>query len=64
MGESHPSRVSLFRAWCKAMIEGATVGRPNYGKTLTGSSIARPRASRRRRSTHPRRMRQTKMKRS
>jgi len=32
---SHPSRVRLFRAWAKAMEQGATVGTPDYTKSLS-----------------------------
>jgi len=62
---SHPSRLDLFKAWAKAMEAGATVDKPNYGKTQAGPKTTqrRPRGTRRRRSTHPRRMRQRKMRR-
>lgn len=48
---SHPSRVDIFRAWAKAMVEGATVGKPNYGKSLgrSASTLKRPKRRRRRR---------------
>jgi len=36
---SYPTKLKLFKAWAKAMEEGATVDRPNYGKT-TSPSIA------------------------
>jgi len=32
-----PKRKDLFVAWAKAMVEGATVDKPNYGKTQSGS---------------------------
>lgn len=58
---SYPKRLKDFKAWAKAMEEGATVDRPSYGKTLNGPSRAgkprkRPRR-RRRRSTQARRLR-------
>lgn len=30
---SHPKRKDLFDAWYKAMVAGATVDKPNYGKS-------------------------------
>jgi len=32
---SYPRTLKLFKAWAKAMEEGATVDKPNYGKSLT-----------------------------
>jgi len=48
---SYPTKLKLFKAWAKAMEEGATVDRPNYGKTArartrTGSVRQRPRINR------------------
>lgn len=55
---SYPTKLKLFKAWAKAMEEGATVDKPNYGKTSHGPKAhGRPRL---RRSTHPRRMRRKK----
>lgn len=33
----YPKRKDLFEAWAKAMVQGATVDKPNYGKTQSGS---------------------------
>jgi len=33
----YPSKLKNFKAWAKAMEEGATVGRPSYGQTPSGS---------------------------
>lgn len=50
---SYPTKLHLFRKWAKAMEEGATVDRPDYGKkgktTRTGSSPKHPRRMQRRR---------------
>jgi len=32
---SHPKRKDLFVAWSKAMVEGATVDKPNYSPAST-----------------------------
>jgi len=50
MKVSYPKRKDLFDAWYKAMVAGATVDKPNYGKSQQGG--ARPQ-----RPKHPRRMR-------
>lgn len=34
---SYPKSVSKFIPWSKAMVEGATVDRPDYGKKMTRS---------------------------
>jgi len=34
---SYPRRKDLFDAWAKAMVAGATVDKPNYGKTVSHS---------------------------
>lgn len=50
---SHPKTVDKFIPWSKAMVAGATVDKPNYGKTKTKPSAKyrRPaRASRKRAS--------------
>jgi len=59
----YPRKLKLFKAWAKAMEGGATVDKPSYSLTRksrrgTTSSTRAPL-----RSTHPRRMRQSKMKR-
>lgn len=33
MSETFPKRKDLFDAWHKAMVAGATVDKPNYGKS-------------------------------
>lgn len=57
---SYPTKLHLFRKWAKAMEEGATVDRPDYGKkgrtTRTGSSLKHPHRMRRR---HRRRAKKT-----
>lgn len=30
---SYPTRKKLFTAWAKAMVEGSTVGKPDYSST-------------------------------
>jgi len=63
--DTYPSKLKLFKAWAKAMEDGANVDKPNYGKTQSGSQMARPRSRRLgRRRTHPRRMRKKKKMRS
>lgn len=44
----YPKKVSLFIPWTKAMVAGATVGSPDYGKT-TSSRKSTPHGKRRRR---------------
>jgi len=48
---SYPRQVKLFKPWAAAMVEGATVDRPNYGKkmTLSGKSTKRSGTKKRRR---------------
>jgi len=47
----HPKQLKLFRAWAKAMELGATVDKPSYSKTRTGSKkTARRRVRRRKRN--------------
>jgi len=49
---SHPKSLKLFRAWAKAMEQGAVVGNPDYTKTTrSGAKKARPK----RRARRPRR---------
>lgn len=47
----YPKKVSKFIPWTKAMVQGATVGNPDYGKESksTGSRASRIRKRRRRR---------------
>jgi len=56
---SHPSKKKLFDAWYKAMIAGATVDKPDYGKTHRGSRKKRiyrkPSGNRRLRRGHRKR---------
>jgi len=33
---SYPKTVDKFIPWTKAMVAGATVDKPNYGKKMTG----------------------------
>lgn len=49
---SYPTNLKKFRAWTKAMEQGATVRDPDYGKRL-GAKVSRP--SRRRRFARRRR---------
>lgn len=53
----YPRRKALFDAWYKAMVAGATVDKPNYGKTTrlkkkTGKRRSRRTQTRRRRIRH------------
>lgn len=34
---SYPTKVKLFRPWAQAMVEGATVDSPDYGKRASKS---------------------------
>lgn len=43
---SYPRNKAKFDAWHKAMVAGATVDKPNYGKTTTSR---KPRTTTRRR---------------
>lgn len=48
----YPKQVKLFVPWAKAMVQGATVDKPNYGKKMKASRKFRKRrkgSSRRRR---------------
>jgi len=55
---SYPTKLKLFKAWAKAMEDGATVDKPNYGKTLSGSlKVRSPSGTRRRRIRTSRRHR-------
>lgn len=46
----YPRTVKLFKPWAQAMVEGATVDKPNYGKKMSGSraGIRRKRRKKRR----------------
>jgi len=46
---SHPKSVKLFKPWAHAMVEGATVGKPDYGKTKSQSSQTHRKKRKRRR---------------
>lgn len=40
----YPKQLKLFKAWARAMEEGSTVDKPNYGKSRTAiSKMTRPR---------------------
>lgn len=46
----HPSKVQLFKPWAEAMVQGATVKKPDYGKKASkASSNAKTKRRRRRR---------------
>jgi len=50
----YPKKVALFVPWAKAMVQGATVSNPDYGKKRagskqTGSKIYKTRRRRRKR---------------
>lgn len=48
----YPRRKDLFTAWSKAMVEGATVDKPNYSPAKakkSGSRVSRTLRKRRRR---------------
>jgi len=56
---SYPTRLKLFKAWAKAMEEGATVDKPDYGKNA-GTTKRTPKfrmKSRRKRRRNRRRSR-------
>lgn len=38
---SHPKQLKRFRAWAKAMEQGATVGNPDYSSNSKTSSTSR-----------------------
>lgn len=59
MSETFPKRKDLFDAWHKAMVAGATVDKPNYGKTSRSKKSNR--ISRRRRRSMNRRNRAKKV---
>jgi len=54
---SYPTQLKLFKAWSKAMEQGATVGKPDYGKTLTGRRKKQLRKKRHKRKRFLRRKR-------
>jgi hypothetical protein len=46
---SHPKRKDYFTAWAKAMVEGATVDKPNYSPVKRASKgRAQPKKQQRR----------------
>jgi len=51
----YPKRKDLFDAWHKAMVAGATVDKPNYGKSNQGKPVHR--AFRKKRKSSQRRRR-------
>lgn len=46
---SFPRNKAKFDAWHKAMVAGATVDKPDYGKTTTSRTSSRTTKKRRRR---------------
>lgn len=44
----YPKQAKLFKKWADAMLAGATVGKPNYSQTRTGSRTITTRPTRRR----------------
>jgi len=46
---SYPRRKDIFMAWAKAMVEGATVDKPNYSPVKSQKTGLRVSATRRRR---------------
>lgn len=54
---SYPTKLKLFKAWAKAMEQGATVSHPDYGKALAPTA-------RRKRSRKPKRSRRWRRRRS
>jgi len=46
---SYPRQKDKFDAWHKAMVAGATVDKPNYGKNLKSNSQQARRRKRKRR---------------
>lgn len=45
----YPRKVNLFKPWAAAMIDGATVDKPDYGKKTMRSSKSTQHRKRRRR---------------
>lgn len=58
----YPRRKDLFVAWAKAMVEGATVDKPNYGKTQSGSPKRRMKKTPNRRRRRRLRLRRSRRK--
>jgi len=51
----YPKKVSLFVPWSKAMVAGATVGSPDYGKSnskTTSTRKTRRKRKKRRKKRH------------
>jgi len=55
---SYPSRLKLFKAWAKAMEQGATVGKPDY--SMRGKRKFH--VKRRKKTRRPRRTRRARQK--
>lgn len=53
----YPKQLTKFRAWTKAMEANATVGTPDYGKSVsrTGSGVSQQRKRRKRRKKRKKR---------
>jgi len=53
---SHPRRKDLFVAWSKAMVEGATIDKPNYpgtkNRSKKSSKSSQTRRRRKRKKRH------------
>lgn len=53
---SYPSRVKRFTLWSKAMVQGATVGNPDYdssrSETISRKPVKAKRRRRRRKKNH------------
>jgi len=50
---TYPSRVKRFTQWSKAMVEGATVGNPDYSRT-TKNRLSKPKRAKRKRKRRKR----------
>lgn len=46
---SYPRQVKLFRPWATAMVDGATVDKPDYGKKQSSKSTRARKARKKRR---------------
>lgn len=55
---SHPKTVKLFKPWANAMVEGATVDKPDYGKKTSSkrTRMTRHRRKRKKKNSRKRRM--------
>lgn len=61
MSETFPKRKDLFDAWHKAMVAGATVDKPNYGKNSSSKRTSKSSMKRRRAQARRRRKRAKKV---